>query len=77
MVTCAPITTGSVGIQAIATAPIAIIDAAATIHDRFRVVRSINAPAGVWARTVAIPMADMTNPIRDGSQCFVARKIDR
>ena len=46
---------------------------AATIHDRFRRVRSIRAPAGVWAITEANPIADIARPIRDGSQCFVAR----
>jgi hypothetical protein len=33
----------------------------------------MNAPAGVCAATVAIPIADIAIPIRPGSQCRIVR----
>ncbi len=73
MAACDPRITGKVGTRTIATDARAIIADAATIQARLRRVRSIRAPAGVWAITEAIPIADIAMPIFDGSQCFVAR----
>ena len=64
---------GNVGRSTIATAPTPTAAAATAIASRLYRVRSMNAPAGVCAATVAIPIADIAIPIRPGSQCRIVR----
>ena len=65
---CAATTTGSVGMKYSSTHPAATTAAATAIVARFYRMRSINAPAGVWASTVPICDAASAIPTRPASQ---------
>lgn len=71
---CMAATRNTCGRTGSATEPRVTVAVATMTTARLARVRSINAPAGVWATMAAMPVIDITRPMDAWSQCWTVKR---